>query len=182
MTVIRKYPTAVISNPGTWLNTTNMLGESEATPLCGRKVTAETSYQKCYLGTYGFAIPADAIISRITFGVKGFKHVLYNPSHCYILLSVVHPGYEWQKSVTSVLDACSDSVWETADIIPPSYLTIDDLNTENFQTYVGIQTDNATYSVYGWIDAIYIEVEYTVPAVGVPVGGVVQQAKLHDII
>jgi len=167
MTVVRKYPTEYV-NEGAWANPQYILGEADN--QCATKLTTSTSPLKLYCKTFGFNIPADATIIRVTLGAKAQYPVAY--PHSLLLMYFKLGSYLWGWAPSSISSLnCALTFWQTDNIdlgvIP---ITVADLNNETFQVWLQISSDDGVNSAIAFGDAVYLEVEYTVPALARMVG------------
>jgi len=68
MVVVKKYPSAysVTGDPSVWINPANILGAPDSS--CAICNNPGGSSNRLYVSDFGFAIPADATITRVTVG------------------------------------------------------------------------------------------------------------------
>ena len=156
MTVVRKYPTAY-TNTDSWTNPAYLLGASDA--LCGSKSGVAYNTYICYLKTYGFAIPVGSTINSVKIGFKSaYEHAL-------VFLGFRIRAAGGGTGIDSVaVGVCADATWAELDV---SFLgfTVAELNNETFTSWVQVYVE--LDGVFGFVDCAYVEVDYTLPAVGI---------------
>jgi hypothetical protein len=171
MTVVRKYAGAVHSNPGSWATPNNMLGEPEATPLCGVKFTSVHGYYIAYLDGYGFDIPLDATINKVTINIKSIKS--YGGDNCVFRFRCGSADMQALGTKTDASCACVDSTWGAPDVwLGNSFFTPARLNAiegDSGEAYTWVEFDQTAPAISGArIDSVFIEVDYTEASVGQP--------------
>jgi hypothetical protein len=166
MTVETKNPSVVGINEG-WTNPSDVLGS--ANNICAYySGWVEVYTVKLYAHTYGFNIPANAIINSLKFGVKiATSQVWFTSIFTYGEIKNTRTNITWgTDEVINNPSSCSASVWkETPELA--SYFTVDDLNNENFTTCVIARNALAEWFGDHYCDAMRIVVDYSVP-VAVP--------------
>lgn len=177
MVVVRCYPSVVDSNPGVWTNPTRALGPSEL-PIakCAFKSTNSAGDFRLYLKTFldtssnPFNIPAGATITRETIGIRGG----YNPNFGigsegfwvgWLIFGIMNWFSVPAPSFPFSPDCNDDLIWQSFDIPSGFWMTIAQLNGGSYTTYANIIWAPAGGGgVLAQVDAVYIEVEYTVPS------------------
>jgi len=167
MPTVRKYAGSWRNNTGSWDNPDYLLGEPDGS--CAEKIVGnEAGTYDIEVYNFGFNLPSNAVITDLRHGfVAWYNHSLYDVS-----------GADLQARLT-ILDStfvCSSAYGSTggceraverknvSDISEAKPVTADDLNTENFTFIVRLHRAVPPYGIYtGYVDACFIDVEYTVP-------------------
>lgn len=173
MTLVRAYPSHVDSNPGVWTNPNNSLNVENG--VCATNtITAMGSYL-CYVDQFkdingnAINIPVNATITKVTVGIKAAVQDSNNDD----------TQFTWQFGLITfsvgsiVAGVCADSAFVSNSITsPPSTMPTpaqcNNIAGHSGDSYAFFQFDhfiNASRS--GYVDAVYVEITYTVPAGGV---------------
>ena len=157
----RKYP-ANYQDLNTWTNPAYMTGVEDN--LCAYKYIAANTAENdiVNLSGYGFDIPIAATITKETIAIRqGMYPTSIETSTSF---NVTYGASTVGLDGTKVHNLCPSSAWNTLDI--PSYLWIPvaDLNAENFTSYVKRATSAVCPANDVRVDAVYIEVSFTVPS------------------
>lgn len=168
MVTVRKYATDTGENEG-WSNPANSNGAPDG--LCSGRVLAAPGTAKLYKKTYGFSIPAGSLITAVYVG--GYYRTNGTPNVHLTEVCIVKGSTYWCSSADVAGDFfCSDCIeFKSLNCQSIMGFTVDELNNEEFETFA-----EAEYGGMGsglsihYLDAIYVEVEYSIPAVGAPYG------------
>jgi hypothetical protein len=165
VTVVRKYPTAY-DNVGAWQNPAYILNAPDS--LCSRKIlTANQGSFDIYVSGFGFAIPSNATLSRIT---MGFNACYYPVSeNIATQLRLTKGTVTNVKTDTHYGTICSQAIEQSTDVYPLSDWTPNDLNNENFTMLVRAINNNPSSNSGHYVDCVFLEVEYTAVAVKKPI-------------
>lgn len=156
------------TNPSYMLNAHDDSCSTASVVTQGQKKTTDVK-------TFGFAIPSNAIISKVYLGVHAyFRQVIPNT------LGTVHFNMKTTKGVGATTGVpnetrnasasctlyCADAKLDvTAIFITLCGMTPDDFNAENFTAWVDVINDAVLYGGAGvaYCDCCWITVIYTVP-------------------
>lgn len=160
MTVVTKYPTAIIDNSGTWANPSYGLGAPDA--QCMYKFGASGQSKDIQLGTYGFDIPSGATINHVYIGMKGFRDH-GSMSHEYSDLQNRFTKGSTTEILSCTYKGSSGSCANVGNDEQEIYTTLtrDDLVNETFSTVCRITVVPLGGIHKGYVDAIWIKVDYT---------------------
>lgn len=178
--VVRKYATAFVNDPVLpWTNPQFVINAAD-NQCAFRRVIGQVSILTT--STYGFNIPADAVIIRETIGFKSGKYLfLGHPANTVITFYLRKPPNTWGVDGPQIAAMnCTLTQFRSVNLLG-NPLSIADLNNENFTTWIRLESVAAPYTyAWGYADCVYIEVEYTVPAV--PRAGLNVQRALPIIL
>jgi hypothetical protein len=163
LTVVRKYPTNVFSNIGGWTNSNNALNIEDG--VCASKGSLSPGYYACYVDTYGFNIPSNATINKVTVAIK-------SAMTAYIDDDVF---FWWTYGLTTiaayniVYGVCADSGYRTNSLSPPSTMPtpaqINGIAGNSGDSYTFFGWEHNDFGLAnGYVDSMYIEIDYIVPS------------------
>jgi hypothetical protein len=179
MTIVRCYPSALGTNNGWSLPAR---AEKKEDDSCTYLSVALSGTYDLFLNTYKdnggignpFNIPAGATITRETIGIKGGRDTFLGISSLTFYIKYLLSGINNTVGVSAPEFGysfdCSETTFSGHELDIPSYLwlTIAELNNEQFTTWIEAVFANAGGGgLLAQCDAVYIEVEYTVPSTGV---------------
>jgi hypothetical protein len=166
LTIVTKNPTAN-TNPDSWTNPQYAYVEDV---LCANKLISPGGPDAhLYLSGYGFAIPVGSTINKIWINIKGGTNTAYTGTYTWLFFEFT--GLNWVIQATNAgAMPCSSTTYLSDKEVPKDALTwppdpVAALNSEAFNTYVEAHNPSPAQSIHR-VDAVYIKVDYTPPAVG----------------
>ena len=170
MVVVRKHPTAYNDESNVWTNENNALGPEDGLCAYTNRFGRKDGPNRLFLSGYGFNIPSNATITRVEIGIKSVSCNAYGLAYAgpmdFVLrfdsTDILVGGIEKDCPIS-----CSDaSYYKVSDITSVldfyGKLYPDFFNNEEFTTFC-FQGGGIPIGNEGYLDAVYIEVEYTVP-------------------
>lgn len=170
MVEVTKYPTVATPDVSAdWSNPSYAIGAPD-----GNCALAKKKQSKCYLSSFGFNIPSNAVIDEIYIVYKMVGYY-YGAAKGDYATAALHKGYitcSVDKTCLTLIQYCycADTVeadsqdWQPTFTLGGIPFTVDDLNNENFDLSIyDVALENGLERA--WFDAVGIKVEYHVPVV-----------------
>lgn len=173
MTTTRYYATSRDpANPQGWTNPDNILNAED--DVCTEKIVLLGSGYKRLQVYFTIILPITAIISAERINAKGTWTADILSEAGFELNYTSSGGVHVDKYVpvgrgTTV---CLNSQWNSGAALnlAPYLISLSDLNSGNFLAYGYLQTTGMAPNAHAYIDAVYIEVDYTIPSAAVTRG------------
>jgi hypothetical protein len=119
------------------------------------------------LSGFGFSIPAGSTINHVRIYGKGLEYNNYYVTGIVMYIELAKsPNYMAEYlPLWAATKACSDTVYVGGNYDAKDWLSVNDLNNENFtfRCYGSVMVSVAAVFI---LDAVYVEVDYTPPSVG----------------
>jgi len=175
MTIVRCYPSAY-SDPGTppdnWHYPQNVTGVEDNN--CTHKHCQTTGHFVLNLTAFKdvngnpFNIPSNAVLDKITVTAKGTE-TQCDTNHGLDVWYQPKPGVSFMTANVTASYLCADAKWMQLIILTASDIifygiTPADFNNETFTIWLDFVVNVLGDGHVGYVDAVYIEVEYHLPS------------------
>jgi len=178
MAVQRKHPSAYVDESDVWTDEEYALGPEDELCAWTKRRGDLDGPNRLFLSGYGFNIPSNANITRVEIGIKSVSCNAYGLTYAgpmYFVLRFDDTDVTVSGIETDCPISCADAAYyKTSDItsildhygkLYPGFF-----NNEEFTSFC-YQGGGIAIGNEGYLDAVYIEVEYTVPIVAKHISG-----------